>query len=272
VTAQNEPLEATITLTGVTNAIRCLSAATRYAARAEGCHAAIERFGLGNIPEVIRSMREAARHLGLALIDPSNSEARVIDPPEPPAQPDTTLSVAEAMRRIGDRDMTEMCLAVNSMFGTAKANKLLALFGAARREAAKEVDAMTDRTMRDKIAAIVHENTTGALSDYDIADDVMRGDPEIYEASRATADAIIAAMPGMLPDLQWEKTTGHWQASDRLGGRYEVFRLSGGRSTAHHLVSGYGVQIGDGSSMGSDISAANAHHRAAMCKALGWKP
>jgi len=58
----------------------------------------------------------------------------------PTRLPDTTLSVAEAMRRIGDRDMTEMCLAVNSMFGTAKANKLLALFGAARREVAKDMD------------------------------------------------------------------------------------------------------------------------------------
>lgn len=43
------------------------------------------------------------------------------------------LTVADAMRRISDRDMTEMCLAVNTVLGTAKANKLLDLFGAARK-------------------------------------------------------------------------------------------------------------------------------------------
>jgi len=34
--------------------------------------------------------------------------------------------------------MTEMCLAVNMQLGTAGANKLLNLFGSARREVAKE--------------------------------------------------------------------------------------------------------------------------------------
>ncbi len=52
----------------------------------------------------------------------------------PTRQPASTLSVADAMRRITDRQMTEMCLAVNMQMGTAAANKLLDLFGAARRE------------------------------------------------------------------------------------------------------------------------------------------
>lgn len=51
----------------------------------------------------------------------------------PTRQPASTLSVADAMRRITDRQMTEMCLAVNMQMGTAAANKLLDLFGAARR-------------------------------------------------------------------------------------------------------------------------------------------
>lgn len=42
------------------------------------------------------------------------------------------LSVADAMRRITDREMTIMCLAVNQQMGTAGANKLLDLFGSAR--------------------------------------------------------------------------------------------------------------------------------------------
>lgn len=41
------------------------------------------------------------------------------------------LSVAEARRRITDRQMTEMCLAVNMQMGSAAANKLLDLFVAA---------------------------------------------------------------------------------------------------------------------------------------------
>ena len=52
----------------------------------------------------------------------------------PTRQLDTHMTAAEAMRLISDREMTEMCLAVNSMFGTDRANKLLNLFGAARRE------------------------------------------------------------------------------------------------------------------------------------------
>ena len=124
-------------------------------------------------------------------------------------------------------------------------------------------------TMRDEIAAIIHAGTKQALSDYDIADDVIRNDPQIAEADRATADAILAALPGMVPSLEWVKTTGHWQATDVWDGRYEVFSLSRGKSTAHYMVRGHGIQIGDGSSMGSDIAAANAHNRAAVCKAMG---
>jgi hypothetical protein len=48
------------------------------------------------------------------------------------------LSVAAAMKRISDREMTEMCLAVNMMRGSGAANKLLDLFGAARKHAAEQ--------------------------------------------------------------------------------------------------------------------------------------
>jgi len=47
------------------------------------------------------------------------------------------LTPAEAMARISDREMTEMCLAVNLAMGSAAANRLLDLFAAARRETAR---------------------------------------------------------------------------------------------------------------------------------------
>lgn len=52
----------------------------------------------------------------------------------PTSPPHNTLSVAEAMKRISDMEMTRMCLAVNLMFGSGQANRLLDLFGAARVE------------------------------------------------------------------------------------------------------------------------------------------
>ena len=55
------------------------------------------------------------------------------------------------MRRISDREMTEMCLAVNMQLGTAGANKLLDLFGAVRRVIAAEdtIDAIFRMTSHD---------------------------------------------------------------------------------------------------------------------------
>lgn len=44
------------------------------------------------------------------------------------------LTVADAMRRISDDEMTKMCLTVNMSLGTASANRLLDLFGSARRD------------------------------------------------------------------------------------------------------------------------------------------
>ncbi len=44
------------------------------------------------------------------------------------------LTVADAMRSLTDREMTLMCQIVNQQLGTASANRLLDLFGSARRE------------------------------------------------------------------------------------------------------------------------------------------
>lgn len=55
-----------------------------------------------------------------------------------PTRAKTGLSVADAMNRITDQEMTEMCLAVNMVKGQAAANRLLDLFGAARKQAREE--------------------------------------------------------------------------------------------------------------------------------------
>lgn len=42
-----------------------------------------------------------------------------------PTREKITLPLSEAVKRISDKDMTEMCLTVNMTFGSAMANKLL---------------------------------------------------------------------------------------------------------------------------------------------------
>ena len=46
-------------------------------------------------------------------------------------------SLKEAVARITDADMTHMCLAVNQLFGSAMASKLMDLIVAARKEVKK---------------------------------------------------------------------------------------------------------------------------------------
>lgn len=52
----------------------------------------------------------------------------------PTRTPDSKITPAEAMSRISDLQMTQMCLAVNLTLGSDAANRLLDLFGAARRQ------------------------------------------------------------------------------------------------------------------------------------------
>ena len=46
-------------------------------------------------------------------------------------------SLKDAVARISDKDMTHMCLAVNQLFGSAMASKLMDLIVAARKEVKK---------------------------------------------------------------------------------------------------------------------------------------
>lgn len=65
------------------------------------------------------------------------------------------------MRRITDREMTEMCLAVNLQRGTAAANRLLDLFGAARREIERE-DALREAAGEAALAVVTDPERAAA--------------------------------------------------------------------------------------------------------------
>jgi len=117
--------------------------------------------------------------------------------------------------------------------------------------------------MRDKIVAIIAES-------YGMMD-----------SKTELADAILAALPGMVPDLVWVECNGQpWRHTAKgIGGEYvltdwAVRDLHLGSSGANEFwVMGIEraghVKFPDKK---SSESASNAHNRAAAAKALGWKP
>jgi hypothetical protein len=125
-------------------------------------------------------------------------------------------------------------------------------------------------TMRDKIAAIVADT-------YD-SEDVL----SIHCA--LVADAILAALPGMIPDLVWECVQTSFgpetYEAKCISGRYQVFTdedsCAGAVFAEHATLPEY-----FGTVKATSISrvwggftaakaAANAHHRAAIAQAAGW--
>ena len=108
-------------------------------------------------------------------------------------------------------------------------------------------------TMRDKIAAIIGGTITG----------------------RERADAIIAALPGMIPELVWDglqEDRGDGSADDTADYQSGDYLIKMGFGSDSYF---WNVDIGmDFVSSHDDPdtakAAANAHHRAAMCKAMGW--
>jgi len=124
---------------------------------------------------------------------------------------------------------------------------------------------MTD--IRDKIAEIIHAGTKQALSDYDVADDVIRNDPEIAAADWATADAIMAAMPDMVAPLVWEEhpSKAFWRC-DAGFGIYKVYGMGGKPSWD---FDGLTVQVSlMAESVDAAKAAANAHNAAAVVAAF----
>ena len=110
-------------------------------------------------------------------------------------------------------------------------------------------------TMRDKIASIIADATEDGLDAADVA------------------GAILAALPGMVPDLAWkDEGDGFYRATiseETPREFYEVFGSSAIFYATRHSGGSY-ILLGDKHSTIEDAkAAANAHHRAAVCKAMG---
>jgi hypothetical protein len=105
-------------------------------------------------------------------------------------------------------------------------------------------------TMRDEIVGIIEDGLDDGLDLHDVA------------------DAIIAALPGMIPELVWidSPTFGYMNHDTQMSGQYWVGRI--GRLwvvTGHRSFTGLSYPTREAAK-----AAANAHRRAAMCKAMGW--
>ena len=107
--------------------------------------------------------------------------------------------------------------------------------------------------MRDKIAAMALDAINGVHED---------SGNRAEHAERFT-DAILAALPGMVPELVWQNNGNHW-----AGGYGFVVRKFGGEYTLtirNQFDQKYpGIEAAK--------TAANAHHRAAIAKSAGWTP
>ena len=105
---------------------------------------------------------------------------------------------------------------------------------------------MTD--MRDKIAAVQYFGTT---------------------IGHGAADAIIAALPRMVPDLVWD------DSGRSLSGGYRIARMRHDADqpyTVHipaHFVGPMTATHSWAGSLKEATDMANAHNRAEVCKALG---
>ena len=115
-------------------------------------------------------------------------------------------------------------------------------------------------TMRDKIADICDE-------------EIQSDDPSCY----VLADAILAALPDMIPDLVWVETHNNLVLTSSMDGRYyslEWFMVGSGEGwRCTYYVNGKlePSQILSENSRCSLLqaqSAANAHHRAAIMAAF----
>ena len=122
---------------------------------------------------------------------------------------------------------------------------------------------MTD--MREKIASIVHKATKNALLDFDVSSDTIENDPQILETDRDTADAIIAALPGMVKPLEWDDVGDKWNTI--TCGRVQITQSG----CFPHWDLSCAAPDFDGyfDSLDSAKAAANAHHRAQIMDALG---
>jgi len=110
--------------------------------------------------------------------------------------------------------------------------------------------------IRDKIAAVIVENR--ACQNWS---NPLPADLEL-------ADAILAALPGMVPDLVWE--VSHHSNGQRAGGYYIC--INPGHATKPLKLTFLGEFVDYSANLEAAKAAANAHHRAAIAKAAGWTP
>jgi len=108
-------------------------------------------------------------------------------------------------------------------------------------------------TMRDQIAAVIAE-TLG----------------EEHQMDNHVADAILAALPGMIPELFWLGNRTYGSMFD-----YRIYSTSPhGYFSVFWERDPYGscVRIASRRSVTAESAkaAANAHHRAAIAKVAGW--
>lgn len=83
-----------------------------------------------------------------------------------------------------------------------------------------------------------------------------------------------ADMPIWVKPLAWaERTEGLWRADDPTGGCYEVIELSESRAACHHVVRGYGVNIGSTHQSVDDAkTASQGHYTLRILAALDLAP
>jgi hypothetical protein len=105
--------------------------------------------------------------------------------------------------------------------------------------------------LRDKIAAFLDDARNEGLSD------------------QAIADALIAALPGMVAPLVWAKSYGDLVADAPLFGRIRIKKYLEGFIVTYSVPGFSGALIpGKFPSVEAAIAAANTHHAAAVVAAF----
>ena len=107
-------------------------------------------------------------------------------------------------------------------------------------------------TMRDKIAS-------------ELARHFHEPNGQILSA----ADGIIAALPGMIPELVWEcssVTDSHHQSKTLFGSYY----IERGKDGLFYWWAPFHIGKLHAPTIEAAKTAANAHRRATMCKEMGW--
>jgi len=130
-------------------------------------------------------------------------------------------------------------------------------------------------TMRDKIAALMWR--TQAVDVGAPASVANARTPEAFsdesQETRDTwlkqADAILAALPGMVPELVWEGPSFGFYSAPTIGGIFRAAWDTSPRDGDHYTMQFDRDEVEMFPTFDAAKAAANAHHRAAVCEAMG---